>query len=315
MRALLHALKIAVYVSLLTVVLGFALLALTFIIYGLIEWALYNNGKTAPYNWSMLLSISISIYIIWRLYRNKDSFKRFANDDGMLIFNVSSLIVAITLLLFFIWVCIGAVKKYSKRDKDPRINSLEELLDQSSELQGQTITMSPDLYDTAAIYKDVNRLKDNAYFIWQNFSSKTERFSAKFPNYEILRKKEFFLVNADTCSIITYYADKEGKIDCNIEYSIAFIHLPSHSSISVFFEALEQNILNKSGGVLISNEDYNGKGFIGRKIEVEIGRKSRRLSNRIIYYKSRMYIQSVLSDYKNANNDGAIYFFNSLQLH
>jgi hypothetical protein len=313
-RLALHILKIVVYVILVAGVLGFTMLVLCFVIYLIIEVTLFNNGGHAAYNWSLLFAFGCSLGVLWLLNKKRDSLKKNADKDGMLIWDISWNMVAISLSVLFIGLFWASVKEFINRDKDPRINSLSELLENIGELEGKTIKMSPELFDTAAISAELNNMAKNRTFLWKPFVSEEEGFSAEFPNYKILEKVEFIGTVEGRYKVKTYYAGVENALDFNRSYNISIVEIPNEYSALSFLEVVKTHLLQQKDGKLMSYEDYKGIGFIGKEMLISTNNGNEILTVRIIANKGRVYIIRVSAINENAGNKYLKYFFNSVQL-
>ncbi len=311
-----NILQSIVYVLLLTTALATLLAFIAFVLFFGIELTLYKNGTDPIYGWNITACFIALIGILVFLYRKRYSITmELISNDGMFVWDIACTILGVTLLIFFALAFVSSVTLYLKRDRDPRVSSLNELLEKSSQLQGQTITMSPEAFDTAAVYKDMQELAKNEEFKWKRFTSKEERFSIDFPNFDIIEKQQLLPGDKESYKANTYSANMDNKVDYNRGYSVYCVKLSHGVSINYFFSEQQNELLLKERGKLIKEEEENGPGYIGKRMDIEMGDKDGWLRVKIIYYKGRVYIIKVYSDYSKANNEATNNFFNSFKLY
>lgn len=301
-------------VTLLTLGLIILSCVVIFVFYMSIDLIFYNNGNEPKYNWSIILSMIFSISMITLIFYKQTVKHRTSNNiDDLITWNIAYIVVLIISLYYLGSASYYGVKKFTNRDKNPKITSLSELLENSDELAGKTISLSNEMFDSTLLANDVNATVDNVNLKWKEVISEEGNFSILFPNFEVKKEIKRQLIEGQELPVYTIMLNTKDKIDVNLGYSVSYFSLKNVESVEKLFKNQRNSILSKVNGTLENEYIIDSLGYQCHELYITVDNNDIKATTRMIYNQDKFYTISVLTEHGNLFNKGIYHFINSFK--
>ncbi len=314
MKQYLSSIKNIGYVILLTFGLILLSAILVFALYLTIDLIFYNNANEPKYNWSIILSLIFSISVISLIFYKRTSKHRTSNNvDAIITWNIAYVIIIIVSLWYLGRASYNGIKKFADRDRNRKITTLSELLENSDELAGKTIKFSDEMFDSTLLVNDVNATVDNLNLKWKEITSEKGNFSILFPNFEVKEEIKNQLIEGEELPIYSITLNTAYKLDANLGYAVTFFSVNKPESVDRLFRNQKQSILTKINGTLESEYIIDSLGYQCRELYITMDDKEIKATTRLIYNQNKFYTITVLTKHGNLFNKGIYHFINSFK--
>lgn len=283
-----------------------------FIVYFFIDLTIYNNGNSAKYNWDIHLSFILAYIFIYFIYYK--AICRYLNIiDTKISLNISFFIVTAIFLFYEGRISYFEFKNFLNRDKNPRITTLNELLENSDEMAGKEISLNDSIFDNSELKNNIENIADNTNLDWNLLDSEQDKFSIKVPKHKITKELKKQVVDNSIYEIIYYkIIPKKEDFDQNIAYQVSCTEV-GQVKYDELFSSQKEYLLSVMNGDLETDFIIDSLEYPARELYFTIDNKDIKVRTRMIYCNERLYQIMVLTKNGNLFNRSIYYFINSFK--